>query len=178
MFEFVSDTVNPKLEEGKTILIGLENIESETGNIIGSIERRYDEIRSIKRIFKKGDILFGKLRPALNKVAYIEFDGICSTDILVLRPKTNDVLAEYYSILLRDKLFNKLVIDGIQGGQLPRVSTSYLSNLPIWFVPMEEQHKMLQEIHHEKSLIEPLKEMEYHYLNKIELRINGLWENK
>ena len=178
LFEFVSDTVNPKLEEGKTILIGLENIESETGNIIGSIERRYDEIRSIKRLFKKGDILFGKLRPALNKVAYIEFDGICSTDILVLRPKTNDVLAEYYSILLRDKLFNKLVIDGIQGGQLPRVSTSYLSNLPIWFVPMEEQHKMLQEIHHEKSLIEPLKEMEYHYLNKIELRINGLWENK
>lgn len=178
LFEFTSDTVNPRDKEGKTIYIGLENIESGTGNIIGSTERMYDDIRSLKRIFKKGDILFGKLRPRLNKVTYVEYDGICSTDILVLRPKTNDILPEFYSILLRNEQFNKLVIDGIQGGQLPRVSPSYLSNLPIWFVPLEEQKRVLQEFHYERSIIQPLKDMADIYGSKIELRIKELWKEK
>lgn len=178
LFDFISDNIDPKTKEGNTIYIGLENIESETGNIIGTIESRYDSIRSVKHVFKKGDILYGKLRPALNKVAYMDYDGICSTDLLVLRPKTNDVSSEFYSILLRDKQFNKTVLDGVEGGQLPRVSVSYLSNLPIPLVPMDEQYRLLNEILHEKSLIDPLKEMDSLWRNKIGLRIKEIWGEK
>ena len=178
VFDFVSDNIDPKSMTGNILYIGLENIESNTGNILGSIESSYDTIRSLKRVFKKGDILFGKLRPALNKVAYVEYDGICSTDILVLRPKHDNILSEYYSILLRNKQFNSLVLDGVEGGQLPRVSASYLSELPIQIIPLEEQQRALNEIHREKTMITPLKEMENHYINKIKLRIKELWDNK
>jgi len=56
-----------------------------------SISWRYkskfpQKIKSNKSVFRKDDILYGKLRPNLNKVYKADFDGICSTDILVFRP--------------------------------------------------------------------------------------------
>ena len=67
--------------------IGLEHINQQTLSInsIGNSK----EIQSQKYIFKKGDILFGKLRPYFRKVYKPNFNGVCSTDILVIRAKNN-----------------------------------------------------------------------------------------
>src|SRR5207244_3675647 len=46
-----------------------------------------DELESNKFEFKRGEILFGKLRPYFHKVGVAPVDGVCSTDILVVRPK-------------------------------------------------------------------------------------------
>ena len=54
------------------------------------------EVASGKSAFKKGDILFGKLRPYFHKVGVAPFDGVCSTDILVLAPKS----PEWFGFLL------------------------------------------------------------------------------
>ena len=47
-----------------------------------------DELESNKFEFERGEILFGKLRPYFHKVGVAPVDGVCSTDILVVRPKT------------------------------------------------------------------------------------------
>ena len=61
--------------------IGLEHIQSGNGIVgYGSVQ----ELKSLKNVFKLGDIWYGKLRPYLNKHDIASFDGICSTDILVL----------------------------------------------------------------------------------------------
>ncbi len=52
------------------------------------------EVNSTKSRFYQGDILYGKLRPYLDKAAIAEFDGMCSTDILVLR--TNEFMTPEY----------------------------------------------------------------------------------
>ncbi len=175
LFNVIQDTINPCNYNGMVNYIGLENIESQTGRIVGQIGSEISKIKSTKRMFKKGDILFGKLRPALNKVAYAQCDGICSTDIIVLRPKDANVISKYYSILLRNKEFNNLVLNGIDGGQLPRVDTQYLMKLPIQKVDIIEQQKILSEIESIEQIIEPNERLIEIFLSKISKKIQAVW---
>lgn len=175
LFDVVQATIDPAEQTGTINFIGLENIESETGKIVGQIESNYCTIKSTKRVFQKCDILFGKLRPALNKVACAEFDGICSTDIIVLRPKTEKVLAKYYSILLRSRSFNEMVLNGVGGGQLPRVDTQYLMQLPIQKVAIDEQEQVLRQIEVEEQIIRPNEKLIDIFSTKIENRIKEIW---
>ena len=62
--------------------ISLEHIESQTGRLINFSPTIWKQIKSGKVVFKKWMILYGKLRPYLNKVYIAEFDGIASTEIL------------------------------------------------------------------------------------------------
>lgn len=178
LFNCITDTINPQLFSGKVTFIGLENIESNTGKIIGDIYKDYGQIRSTKRRFKKGDILFGKLRPALNKIAYVDFDGICSTDILVLRPKKKEISTLVYSILMRSQAFNELVLNGIEGGQLPRVSANYLLDLPVQEITVPEQEKIAKQVLLEQSLLEPTEKLIDVFSEKIESCVNEIWEGQ
>ena len=175
LFDVVSETINPQESTGNINYIGLENIESQTGKIVGTISCDIQSIKSTKRVFKTGDILFGKLRPALNKVVIATFDGICSTDIIALRAKDDSVNAEFYSILLRTATFNSLVLNGVSGGQLPRISVEYLLNLPIQKVSIEKQCSILKQIKKEQSLIAPSEEVVSMFTEKIKSITKSLW---
>lgn len=175
LFDPVLNSIDPTLESGPVCYIGLENIVSGTGEFTGSLESRYENIKSLKRVFKEGDILFGKLRPALNKVAYATFDGICSTDILVLRAKSEDVLPEYYSVLLRGVAFNKSVLNGVSGGQLPRVDLNFLLDIPVQIVPKEEQQRSITMIRAEREMIDSVKKIVETFSRKTAYRIKEIW---
>jgi len=175
LFDPVLNSIDPTLESGPVCYIGLENIVSGTGEFTGSLESRYENIKSLKRVFKEGDILFGKLRPALNKVAYATFDGICSTDILVLRAKSEDVLPEYYSVLLRGGAFNKSVLNGVSGGQLPRVDLNFLLDIPVQIVPKEEQQRSITMIRAEREMIGSVKKIVETFSRKTAYRIKEIW---
>ncbi len=69
--------------------IGLENIESNTGQLVNFSETSGDGIKSNKFQFTKEHILYGKLRPYLNKVYLPNFTGVCSTDIIPIKPDSN-----------------------------------------------------------------------------------------
>ncbi|HKI33401.1 MAG TPA: hypothetical protein VKA46_16220 [Gemmataceae bacterium] len=81
--ELVSPS-SEKVEPGESPnarYLSLEHIEPHTGRIID--HGHGSDVKSTKTVFRTGDVLYGKLRPYLNKVTVAEFDGICSTDILV-----------------------------------------------------------------------------------------------
>ena len=175
LFDVATDLIDPQSKNGYVNYVGLENVESNSGKIIGQIECEYQSIKSAKRVFSKGDILFGKLRPALNKVTYAQFDGICSTDIIVLRAKNKDIIPEFYSILLRNSGFNKMVLNGCSGGQLPRVDIEYLLDLPIQQVPNEEQYKLLEQVKGEQQMIEPSAQIVDTFMQKLKSRTAEIW---
>ena len=78
---------------------------------------RAGNIQSTKNVFKKRDVLYGKLRPYLNKVWIAEFDGVCSTDILVLETEQPQILKQ---ILLSDNFVSNS--SGLMKGiSLPRL---------------------------------------------------------
>jgi type I restriction enzyme M protein len=141
----VSDTVDPTKETGQVNYIGLENIESNTGMLVGSKNSTYAEIKSNKNSYQTDDILYGKLRPNLNKVYLAEDKGICSTDILVFRAKKPE-LSKYYKYYLLSKKFNSQVLKTVSGQQLPRTSWDKIKNIAIPTPPLSEQNKLVSTI--------------------------------
>jgi type I restriction enzyme M protein len=167
LFEKVGDQINPQNSSGEVVYIGLENIESNSGNIVGEINTEIKSIRSIKNVFKESDILYGKLRPNLNKVWLADRKGICSTDILVLRKKKEEMNSWLYTIILRSEEFNAEVLKGLKGAQLPRVSFDYLSKIKIPYLAGELQERYLSDLKNEEEVIKANKKLIEIYEQKI-----------
>ena len=153
MFEKVSEQINPQNNSGPIVYIGLENIESNSGNIVGDINAEIKSIKSIKNVFKTGDILYGKLRPNLNKVWLADRNGICSTDILVLRKLDEKINTQLYTVILRNEEFNTEVLKGLKGAQLPRISFNYISEIKIPYLSEKLQEKYLNDLKDEEIAI-------------------------
>jgi type I restriction enzyme S subunit len=82
--DLIRDTVNPSDVRGLPY-IGLEHIAE--GQLALTGYGAAEEVTSVKYRFREGDVLFGKLRPYFRKVVIAPFDGVCSTDIWVVRRK-------------------------------------------------------------------------------------------
>ena len=85
--------VDPSELDESCPYIGLEHMPK--GNVTLGEWENSNKVTSYKFMFDKGDILFGKLRPYFKKVGVAPTDGVCSTDILVLKPLEK----EYFGIL-------------------------------------------------------------------------------
>ena len=134
--------------------VGLEHIESNTG-IVEHGES--SNVRSTKSVFKKGDILYGRLRPYLNKVCIPSFDGICSTDILVLM--TYDFLTpKFLCLYLRTPNFVQFATGQSQGVNLPRVKFSTIKDYPLPLPPVNEQNRIVSKIESIFAQIDTLEE--------------------
>ena len=81
--ELRKETCSPH-ESNSPVYVGLEHIDS--GRFFLSRHGSPAQVRSAKSRFYPGDVLYGKLRPYLDKAVVAETEGICSTDILVLEP--------------------------------------------------------------------------------------------
>jgi type I restriction enzyme, S subunit len=123
--------------------VGLEHIETNSGRLISKGLAR--EVSSTKSRFKAGDVLYGKLRPYLNKVFLAPFDGICSTDILVF-PRSPALEPDYLAHFLRQPSVVSFANHNSSGIQLPRVSFSTLGQLPVPLPPLAEQHRIVAKL--------------------------------
>ena len=141
----VNDSIDPQSQEGEVNYVGLENIESNSGRLVGNTKTLYLDIKSTKTCFKKGDVLYGKLRPNLNKVYLSTDEGICSTDILVFR-FGNENLAKFYAHYFLTQSFNEEVLQGVSGQQLPRTSWGNMQEIKIPVPPLLEQQKLVSAI--------------------------------
>ena len=115
--------------------LGLENINN--WGLINS-KRQFQEAISDKTVFHTGDTLYGKLRPNLRKVVRVDFDGICSTDILALFPKPLADGAFLGHILQSDRLYVH-AMKGIAGTKMPRTSWEHLRAFELVCPPIPEQ---------------------------------------
>lgn len=86
-----------------------------------------DDATSNKSRFSKGDLLFGKLRPYFHKVAIAPTDGICSTDILVIRCTDSAYRKFMYLSLFQDEVI-QYVSDASGGTRMPRTNWETLAS--------------------------------------------------
>ncbi|MCV3553246.1 restriction endonuclease subunit S [Campylobacter sp. CNRCH_2013_0898h] len=117
--------------------VGLENIESKTGKYIPTSEMVFEE-DGIG--FEKGDILFGKLRPYLAKVFLANKDGICVSEFLVLKIKSEN--NKFIKFLMLSFLFIDIVDSSTYGTKMPRASWEFIGNLKIPLPPLKEQEQI------------------------------------
>lgn len=131
--------------------IGLEHIERDLGIING--QGTAAEVRSTKSIFRTGDLLYGKLRPYLNKVWIAQFDGMCSTDILVY-PQTAIVANAFLKYRFMTSDFVSYASENSNGVNLPRVNAKVLACFPISLPPIDEQRRIVAEIEKQFTRLE------------------------
>jgi type I restriction enzyme S subunit len=116
--------------------IGLEHIEQGTLHIndTGSA----DDVSSMKSVFRKGDILFGKLRPYFRKVVRAPFDGVCSTDIWVVR-SIGDIDQSFLFYWMASQEFVNFSMQGSEGTKMPRAKWDHVSRHQIPLFNIDEQ---------------------------------------
>jgi type I restriction enzyme S subunit len=119
---------NPETSSVSHKCIELEHLDQKTGILLGYTESLGQ--KSIKNVFQKGDILFGKLRPYLKKYWKAEFNGVCSSEIWVIKPKSNEYLKDYLFYLIQSDTF--LGAANISSGsKMPRADWNFVINYPI-----------------------------------------------
>ena len=126
--------------------IGLENIDGETGEYVPIKEK---ESISSAALFKKGDILFPKLRPYLNKVYRAEFDGCCSTEFHIFQ--AHNIHPDFLTIVLRSNMVLAQTKHLMTGNTLPRLQTTDIDNLIIPCPDMEIQEKIVSVVSKTKN---------------------------
>lgn len=120
--------------------VGLEHIESGKSTI-----KNFDanaDLKSTKSRFYSGDILYGKLRPYLDKAAISDFAGICSTDLLVLTPRHQFSTADFLINILHSHDFIQFAISSTSGTNHPRTSWKSISTFQFALPPLPEQHRI------------------------------------
>lgn len=175
VFSKVNKSVIPvEMKALEVNYIGLENISQGSGEIEGKILVSPQDIKSTKTVFQEGDILYGKLRPNLNKVYYSEIKGICSTDIFVLRGK-EDVKSKLFSYYFLSHKFNSEVLKSLKGAQLPRVGYEDFSRILIPLPPKEKQRLIVEQLDQEQSIVRSNRILINLFERKIKDRIAKVW---
>lgn len=128
---------NEKIEYNGEHYIGLENVTSNSGQY-----NIFDEniIDGISNKFYNGDVLFGKLRPYLAKATIVDFDGLCSSEFLVMQDYqgSNNFLLK----ILLCYWFIDIVNSSTYGAKMPRASWDFIGNMLIPFPKFNEQQKI------------------------------------
>lgn len=146
----VQESVQP-VEGGRTPYVGLEHLAPGFPALLGhGVE---GDVTSSKAGFRKGDILFGKLRPYLRKGAQPDFDGVCSTDILVFRAKEPGT-PEYLKYLVHSDQFVERAKATTSGVQHPRTSWSSLREFKVTVPSHGEQQRIAQVLSTVQAAIE------------------------
>ncbi|MFE0177940.1 restriction endonuclease subunit S [Streptomyces sp. NPDC059002] len=160
----INDTVHPGDDPSPAKqFVGLEHIAPHFGQRIGA--RPLGDEKGRKFRFQPGDVLYGYLRPYLNKVWVADRDGLCSVEQYVLRPNGH-MPAELIAAGLRAKATLDTVKEHTHNLQLPRLRSGLLMAIEIPDIPQE---------HHEAALVDVRTwEQKAHALNSLQRQRDDL----
>lgn len=150
--------------------VGLENLEKD-GGIIGYSSP--EGIKSLKNVFHSGQILYGKLRPYLNKHDIAAFDGICSTDILVFSTR-EPILPQIVNYYFNQSKFIEYAVGNSKGINLPRVSENVILNAVFPLPPLAEQQRIVDRIESIFAKLDEAKEKAQAVVDGFELRKSAI----
>ncbi|MCA1706003.1 MAG: hypothetical protein LC808_23190 [Actinobacteria bacterium] len=125
----------PRDVRPSTPLVDLEQIEGGSGRLLGTSQA--SDAVSLKAVFKPDDVLFGKLRAYLRKYWYADVEGLCTTEIWVLRPR-NGVRGRFVRYIVETDRFID-VASGAYGTHMPRSDWGTVRRLPVGIPPYAEQ---------------------------------------
>ena len=144
--EIKSKLVDPNIEPYCTQYhVGPANIVSGNGDIIDCQMAKDENLISGKYSFKKGVVLYSKIRPNLNKVAIPTFVGICSADMYPLEVKDNAINI-YIQKLLSSKEFLEYAVICSGRARMPKINREDLFNFRFFLPPLSLQQEFARKI--------------------------------
>jgi len=122
--------------------VGLENVKPYSGFLVNFTPKYGKNIKSRSKIFVRGDIIYGRLRPSLNKCMLIDAkleEGICSTEFFVLVRRNERILPNYLRYILTSDFVLEKVKILTSGAALPRIQIKEFLEIKIPLPPIEIQ---------------------------------------
>lgn len=120
-------------------IVGLEHLISEEITLTAWEENKEN---SFTKIFRKGDVLFGRRRAYLKKAVVAPFDGICSGDITVIQALPDKILPELLPFIIQNDALFDFAIGKSAGSLSPRVKWENLKNFRFELPDLKEQSKL------------------------------------
>ena len=120
--------------------VGLEHIESNTGRFLGSPEPLGVKSSTFK--FSSEHVLYGRLRPYLNKVMLPDFAGHCSTEIFPLKPRP-ELSREFLQYWFLKNTTVKQIDATSTGARMPRANMNAVLDFEFLLPPLPEQKRIV-----------------------------------
>ena len=125
-------------------MLTLDQIESETGNIIDKVRIPAFEAGVSSQSFDEENVLYSKLRPYLNKVVLPDEPGISTTELVPLQPKKNILDRRFLYYFLRTSAFLAFANQNVAGVKMPRVIMERFWQYQIPLPPLSEQRRIVE----------------------------------
>jgi len=144
----LSSVVKPRKQKaapsslGSIPFVGLEHVQAHSARILG--HGCTSEMKSAVAVFEAGDVLYGRLRPYLNKVVRPEFPGAASAEFIVF-PGNDQIDAAFLHRLLMQPAFVKFA-SHINQGDRPRVDFDQIGEFPLGLPPISEQRRIVAKL--------------------------------
>ena len=138
-------------------ILELEDLEKDTASIIQILSKKERIIKGVRHKFKKGDVLYSKLRTYLNKVLVAPKNGFCTTEIIPFNSYC-EVSNFYLCHVLRSAYFLDYTQQCGHGVKMPRLSTNDACRGMIPLPPLAEQHRIVAEIKRLFALIDQIEQ--------------------
>jgi len=139
------DNADPKDIDKDCWVLDLEDIEKTTSRLLYRAKYSERESKSTKSQFKAGDVLYGKLRPYLDKVIVANGDGVCTTEIVPIVP-SKAIVAHFLRWMLKSPSFLRYVNGLMYGVKMPRLGTDDAINSIHPLPPLYEQLRIVAKI--------------------------------
>lgn len=133
--------------------VGLEDIESGTGRLIGETSPR--RVKSSTFMFDESHVLYGRLRPYLNKWAIPREAGHCSTEIFPLKP-AGPIMREYLAFWLSSGNVCERINDTSRGARMPRANMDAVLDFQIPLPPLNEQKRIVAKLNEVECNVQDL----------------------
>ena len=127
---------------GDAPFVGLEHVEAQTMRLLAV--GRASDLRSAGSYFSRGDVLYGRLRPYLNKVYMPDFTGLASGEFIVF--PSQSLLDNAYLKYFLNQLEFAAYATRLNTGDRPRVDFDQFGEYPFPLPPLPEQHRIVAEI--------------------------------
>ena len=128
-----------------TWVLELEDLEKDTTKVLQHLTFAERQSKSTKNKFNVGDVLYGKLRPYLNKVTFADQPGVCTTEIVPIKPN-EAVHGRYLFHWLRHPAFLTYVTEVSHGVNMPRLGTDAGRDAPFVLAPKAEQKRIADKL--------------------------------
>ena len=136
-----TEKAEPEEITPETWVLELEDVERDSSRVVQRVPLSERRSKSTKNRFSRGDVLYGKLRPYLNKVVYADAPGVCTTEIVPIRPGPA-LVGRYLFHWLRHPEFLRYVTEVSHGVNMPRLGTEAGSRAPFVLAPIREQQRI------------------------------------
>ena len=141
----VTEKAEPEEITPETWVLELEDVERDSSRVLQRVTFSERRSKSTKNRFSRGDVLYGKLRPYLNKVVYADASGVCTTEIVPIKPGPA-LTGRYLFHWLRHPEFLRYVTEVSHGVNMPRLGTEAGIKAPFVLAPLREQQRIADKL--------------------------------